>query len=133
MDESQGLSVLLHNTKPSGTVCCIRRFVYSALNLVLDNLHDFIVNCGRDRDITLHPWGMRNRGDPDRREIFLLKPTAFTGIPYECELVRADNPLQQLQFFGPKPLRRVEIKSVRAFLGITDSGSEFRRVNGKVE
>jgi len=133
MDESQGLSVLLDNTKPPGTVCCVRRFVYSTLNLVLDNLHNFVVNGGRDRDIPLYPWSMRNSGDSDRREILLLKPTAFTGIPYECELVRTDNPLQQLQFFGPKPLGRVEVECVRSFLRITDSGSEFRRVDGEVE
>jgi len=133
MDESQGLSVLLDNTKPPGTVCRVRRFVYSTLNLVLDNLHNFVVNGGRDRDIPLYPWGMRNSSDSDRREILLLEPTAFTGIPDECELVRADDPLQQLQFFGPKPLRRVKVECVRSFLRITDSGSEFRRVDGKVE
>jgi len=44
-----------------------------------------------------------------------------------------DDPLQQLQFFRPKPLRRVEIECVCTFLRITDSGSEFRRVDGKVE
>jgi len=133
MDESQGLSVLLDNTKPPGSVCRVRRFVYSTLNLVLDNLDNFVVDCGGNRDIPLYPWGMRNSGDPDRREILLLKPTTFTGIPDECELVRADDPLQQLQFFGPKPLRRVEVKCVRAFLGITDSRSEFRRVDREVE
>jgi len=72
-------------------------------------------------------------GDPDRREILLLEPTAFTGIQNECELVRADDPLQQLQFFGPKPLRRVEVKCVRVLLGIMDSGSEFQRMDGKVK
>jgi len=133
MDEPQGLSVLLDDAEPPGTICCVRGFVYSTLNLVLDNLHNFVINGGRDRDIPLYPWSMRNSGDLDRREILLLKPTAFTGIPNECELVRADDPLQQLQFFRPKPLRGVEIECVCTFLHITDSGSEFRRMNGKVE
>jgi hypothetical protein len=132
VDKSQGLSVLLHNTEPPGTIRRIRGFVYSTLNLVLDDLDYFVVNCGRDGNIPLHPWRMRDSCDPDRREILLLKPTALAGIPYECEFVLANNPLQQLQFFGPKPLRGVEIECICTFLRITDSGDEWWRMNGKV-
>jgi hypothetical protein len=93
MDELQRLPVFLHNTEPPGTVCCVRGLVYSTLDLILDDLDDFVVNCGRDGNVALYPWRMRNSCDPDWREILLLEPTAFAGIPYECEFVLADNPL----------------------------------------
>jgi hypothetical protein len=93
VDESQGLSVLLDDAKPPGTIRCVGGFVYSALNLVLDDLDDFVVDCGRNGDVPLYPWRMRNSCDADRREILLLKPTAFAGVPYKCEFVFADDPL----------------------------------------
>jgi hypothetical protein len=93
MDESQRLSVLLDDAKPTRTICSIGGFIYSSLNLVLDYLDNFIVDCGRDRDVALHPWRMRDSGDPDWREVFLLKLTALASIPYECKLMLADDPL----------------------------------------
>ena len=72
---------------------------------------------------------MRHCQDFDRQEVVVVKSASLGRYPHKGSFVVEDDPSDQLQLFGPKPVCGVEVECVGACLCESNSRYEFRRVS----
>ena len=68
VNDSETLSVLLDDTKPSGSVCGVRGFVDTGVHLLSDYCTNSVIESGWYRNILLDPRRMWNDWELNRRE-----------------------------------------------------------------
>lgn len=113
MNDPKRLPALLQNTKPSGTVRRVRRFVDARFDLPLKDLADVLEQPGGDRNVTLDPRGMRNDGEDNGGEEVGAQAAALILGPSETLVVVPNEVVQKLPLFGPK--------EVAGMIGVDDS------------
>jgi hypothetical protein len=64
MDNVEGTSIPFYDTKPSGAVSGVGRFICTRRYFVTDNFNEFIVETWRDGDILVDPWRMCQGNSP---------------------------------------------------------------------
>ena len=76
-----------------------------------------------------YPRSVRHRRDFDRQEVAVVESASLGRYPRKGSFVVEDDPSDQLQLFGPKPVCGVEVECIGACLCESNSGYEFRRVS----
>ena len=87
VDWAKRLAVLLRDGEPLGTVGRVRWLVHASRDLLLDDLADFVVDAGRNRDITFDPRYVGYDGELDGREEVFAEPTSLGVVPGESVVV----------------------------------------------
>ena len=72
---------------------------------------------------------MRHHRDFDGREVAVIESASLGRYPRKGGFVVEDDPSDQLQLFGPKPVCGVEVECVGACLCESNSRYEFWRVS----
>ena len=76
-----------------------------------------------------YPRSVRHRQDFDGREVAVVELASLGRYPCKGSFVVEDDPSDQLQLFGPKPVCRVEVECIGACLCESNSGYKFWRVS----
>ena len=76
-----------------------------------------------------YPQSVRHRRDCDRWEVAVIESASLSRYSRKGSFVVEDEPSDQLQLFGPKPVCGVKVECVGACLCESNSLYEFQRVS----